>query len=96
MRKDFISHSFQQPQNRFWRHLQFSDGTQPRSHILHADTKQIDIIVDNEEAVVVLLRQLYELDFTILSIVFLQVYLERLIVARVNRGFHIICSLVQQ
>ena len=46
--KTFLSQQFQY---RFWCCLHFRDGTQADTHILHTRTKQIDIIVDNQEAV---------------------------------------------
>ena len=87
---------FQQSKYRFWRYLHLRDGTHADTHIFHAGTKQIDIIVDNKEPIVVSLWQLNELDFTILFIMLLQVCLEWFIVARVNRSLHIICPFVQE
>ena len=51
--------------------MQFRDSTHANTHILYTCTKEIHFIVDYEEAVVVAVWKLYELDFTILVIVLL-------------------------
>ena len=63
--------SYQQPQYRFKRYLHLRNCTHANSHILHACTKQIDIIVNDQEPIVVPLLQLHKLDFTILLIMLL-------------------------
>ena len=86
----------QQLQYCFWHSLHFCNCAHANAHIFHTGTKQINVIINNQEAVVVLLWQLYEFDFTILLIMFLQVYLEWFGVATMNRSFHIICPLIQK
>ena len=53
--------------------MHLCDCTDANTHIFHTGTKQIHIIVDNQKAVVILMRQLHEHDLAILVIMFLQV-----------------------
>ena len=76
----------QQPQNRFRGDRHLGDGTETGAHVFQAGPEEMDLVVDDEEAVVVFMRQLDELDFGVLGVVLLQVGEELLVVAGVDGG----------
>ena len=72
---------FKQFLNGFWGNRHFRDGAKARADVLQTGSKQIYFIIDNQETVVVPMRELDELYFGILGVVFLQVGQELLVIA---------------
>ena len=64
-----VINSLHQPQNHLRLNAHFSNRAKPHTHIFQAGTQQIDFVVDNQETVMVAVRQLDELNFGILGVV---------------------------
>lgn len=73
------------------RHL--GDRTEAGSHVLYAGTEEMDLVVDNQETVVVTMRELDKLNPRVLLVVFLEVGEKLLAVAGVDCGRNAIGAL---
>ena len=73
------------------RHL--GDRTEAGSHVLYAGTEEMDLVVDDQETVVVTMRELDKLNLRVLLVVFLEVGEKLLAVAGVDCGRNAIGAL---
>ena len=77
---------YQQSQNRFRGDRHLGNGAETGAHVLQTGPEEMDLVVDDQETVVVFMRQLDEPDFGVLGVVFLQVGEKLLVVTGVDRG----------
>lgn len=87
---------FQQPQYGFRGNCHLGNRTEAGAHVLYAGTKEVNLAVNDQETVVVAMRELYEFNRGILLIVFFEVGEELLAVAGVNSGRYTFGALGEQ